>query len=86
MDPHVPESEGAQPWAVASGLSGEAQCPRKHTHCPPISHWLVSKARENDYSHVFTETAVRGRQEFTAASNTCWLSYPNAVVLPCETD
>lgn len=43
MDPHVPEREGAWPWAAASGLSEGVQCPHMHTHCPSINHWLVSK-------------------------------------------
>lgn len=58
-----------------------------HAHTLPFHQPLASlqekhKAQENDYSHVVTGTAVRGSQEFTAASNTCWLSYPNATVLP----
>lgn len=64
------------PPAVALKLSGSmhtcthTELPLASGQPPRKARLAQQKAQENDYSHMFTETAVRLRHEFTAVSNT----------------
>lgn len=63
------------PPAVAFRLSGSThtcihtELPLASGQPPRKARVAQQKAQENDYSHMFTETAVRERHEFTAVSN-----------------
>lgn len=63
------------PPAVALRLSGSThtcihtELPLASGQPPRKARVAQQKAQENDYSHMFTETAVRERHEFTAVSN-----------------
>lgn len=57
-------------WGHAAHGSSHAGFPLAAGRAPRKAGLAQHKAQENDYSHVFTETAARGRHEFTAASNT----------------
>lgn len=56
-------AHGAHESTHAALPSAAGQAPRK-------ARLAQHKAQEDNYSHVFTETAARGRHGFTAVSNT----------------